>query len=754
MEIAEPPRWLGPAALGLVLLAAALVLWRTAPPAPEGPDAPADAFSAARAAEALREVLGDERPHPAGSEASQAVRGRIVARLRALGLEPKELTSVVCGRYGVCAEVTNVVARRAGTTERPGPLLCAHHDSVGAGPGASDDGMGVAVLLEVARALVSQPPLERPVIFLFTDGEEAGLLGAEAFVRDRTELARVLAVLNVEARGTDGASLMFETSDGNGQLVAAFGTAAPRPVTSSLFYSVYSRMPNDSDLSVFKRAELAGLNFAVVGGVSRYHTARDDLAHLDRGSLQHQGDNVLATARELGSRKSELGRADDAVFFDVLALGVVSWPLGLAPWLSAGATLLALLALGLWARSGALRISGVLRASFAWPLALAAAPLVGYGLLSVLRALDRLPTGWPARPLPLLVALAAAGLVALSASLALRSGSRPWEEWAAALVWWTLANAFVTAALPAAGFGFLLVVSALGLAGIVGLAARSRPLHAVALLLPLGVALVLWAPVLRLAYDAVGFEAGAIWTAVLALALSTALPVAASLSTRSRRRLLAASATAGVIAAAIGALLPHYSAQSPQRLSLAFHHDASSGTSRWLVDASSGRIPAPVLSAGGFGSILVSPSPWAGGWLPRALAAPAEPLALSPPVLDVVADERRGTQRVVRLRARSTRGARHLTLHLPRQANVSEVRVAGERATVRPAHDESTLTYLGDTRQGVEIELTFAGELGVQVSDHTPGLPPAGNVLDAARPDWAVPSQLGDATVVSARSRL
>src|SRR5690606_40854732 len=51
-------------------------------------------------------------------------------------------------------------------------LLAAHYDSVAAGPGAADDGAGVAALLEVARALKARRPPRRTVVLLFSDGEE------------------------------------------------------------------------------------------------------------------------------------------------------------------------------------------------------------------------------------------------------------------------------------------------------------------------------------------------------------------------------------------------------------------------------------------------------------------------------------------------------------------------------------------------------------------------------------------------------
>jgi len=107
-------------------------------------------------------------------------------------------------------------------------LVC-HHDSVPTGPGASDDGAGVAALLEAARALKAGPALQNDVILLFTDGEEAGLDGARAFAAGCPWLKDIGLVLNFEARGVSGPVFMFETSVGNGPIIREFARAAPRP---------------------------------------------------------------------------------------------------------------------------------------------------------------------------------------------------------------------------------------------------------------------------------------------------------------------------------------------------------------------------------------------------------------------------------------------------------------------------------------------------------------------------------------------
>ena len=89
---------------------------------------------------------------------------------------------------------------------------------------------------------------------------------------------------------------MFETGPGNLDAVRALRTA--RDVSAgSVFTTVYRTLPNDTDLSELAVLGLPALNFAFADGVERYHTSNDDLAHLNPGSLQHHGAQMLALAR-------------------------------------------------------------------------------------------------------------------------------------------------------------------------------------------------------------------------------------------------------------------------------------------------------------------------------------------------------------------------------------------------------------------------------------------------------------------------
>lgn len=107
---------------------------------------------------------------------------------------------------------------------------------------------------------------------------------------------------------------MFETSDNNGWLVKEFADAAPTPVAHSFIYSLYKLMPNDTDLSIFKEAGLAGMNFAFGEGVSHYHTTSDSLGELDKESLQHHGEYMLSLVRHFGELDLGKERKGNQVF--------------------------------------------------------------------------------------------------------------------------------------------------------------------------------------------------------------------------------------------------------------------------------------------------------------------------------------------------------------------------------------------------------------------------------------------------------
>src|SRR5690349_6054930 len=244
------------AAVAMLLAVAVAAGDSVRPPEALGAGAPAAEFSAGRAFQQVQAIATE--PHAAGSGPADAVRERLLATLRGLGLDPQvqDTVSVQGGELSASAggiglaRVRNVVTLLPGTASTGRIFLVAHYDSVQTGPGANDDGAGTAAVLETARALTGRPRLRNDVVFVLTDAEEACVCGAQAFV-DQHPLARDGGiVLNLEARGSTGPAIMFETAADNERLAGVFA-GAPKPVGTSVAVEVYRRLPNDTDFTPF-----------------------------------------------------------------------------------------------------------------------------------------------------------------------------------------------------------------------------------------------------------------------------------------------------------------------------------------------------------------------------------------------------------------------------------------------------------------------------------------------------------------------
>jgi hypothetical protein len=303
-------RWPGWAAATLALVVAWFAIKAQDPPSALPAEVSSEVFSAGRAQRHVEAIA--RKSHPMDSEESARV--RVSAQVQ----NAKQPGSV--GAQNVLARVVG-----HGPAGKKALMLCAHYDSVPESPGASDNGSGVAVVLETLRTVMAGLALERDLIVLFPDGEENGFHGSRLFVNEHPWARDVGIVLNFDARGNSGPSIMFETSEENGWLISQFAQAVNQPLATSLSMDIYQVLPNDTDLTVFKRAEMGGLNFAFGSGLAYYHTAEDTPPNLDQRTLKHQGDNALAIVRHLGRLNLDDITRENVIYASILNRIVVSY---------------------------------------------------------------------------------------------------------------------------------------------------------------------------------------------------------------------------------------------------------------------------------------------------------------------------------------------------------------------------------------------------------------------------------------------
>ncbi|HEV7659545.1 MAG TPA: M20/M25/M40 family metallo-hydrolase [Allosphingosinicella sp.] len=728
-------------ALALALLAAmALKGVLLTPPSP--PDQPgATAFDANRAIARLERILGDQRPHPVDSIAGDAVRERVIAEMRAVGLNPRVTDDFACnerrGRAVGCARVRNLVAT-IGPAEGNHLLLVSHYDSTPAGPGASDDGIGIASMLEVASLLRGRR-LARPVTFLFNEGEESGLLGARAFLERDPLAGRVDTAINLESRGVTGPAIMFETSRPNGAAVALYRIAG-RPVANSLSTDLYRLIPNSTDVAVFEARPWTILNFAVIGNETRYHSAGDDLAALDRRSLQHMGDQLLDVAGRVAASEAPPAAAGESLYTDLAGRVLIVLPLLF------GLVLLGLLILFFL-------VEGWRRGALARPLLAIAVAVAGSGALAFafhfLLGLVRAGDYWRAFPIVATTAVYASALAACVVALLLVAGTAERTRLRAAFwLFFTLLGGAICFVAPGAAIFFLAppLAAALGMVGKRWWPWAERAgaiLAAILLFLTFGPALALFEELM---------SSGPLWSfaplgaAIMLPALIELRPLLSSLRTL--------FVVAGAIDLAIAAWLaaaftPAYSADRQQLFTIEYVWDESARSARFAVNNDG------------------APVPYEGDWqrtefpytARRRWAAPAPAPSAPPsgPAVELVSREPVSGGIRVRLRLRMN-GAETVALIAPASASL---RSAGVEGFIRPftpgaGDGRSFIRCAGRACDGamLDVILNRAQAVDFTIVGTRPGLPSEAAALARARPAEARAQYGPDSTITIGRVRL
>ncbi|WP_205739758.1 M20/M25/M40 family metallo-hydrolase [Georgenia sp. SYP-B2076] len=761
---------------GAILVAVVVVAFLSTvallPMAPRPAYAPADTFSAGRAGVHIDRLAAS--PRTPGSAAHAQARAYLAGELAGWGWRTEVQDAVGLAEPGGpgtvrVAAVANVVATLPGADPTGTVILAAHYDTVPGSPGAGDDGIGVAAVLEAARALAADDPPRNDVVVLLTDGEEAGLLGAEAFARGVAPGTAV--VLNHEARGAGGAPATFRTTSPNGVLLSAL-SAAPGAAAESLGEAAFALLPNNTDFTAFTAAGMHGLDTAIAAGSAVYHSPLDDAAHLSPASLQQIGETSLALARDLARRDLASLPDGDARTVTTLPWGLLHLPVAQELPLALAALVLALAQVTLLRRRRALTLPRAALGSVAALVAVVAALGVAYGLWKAAVLVDpgqaSVVVGEPYRPWPYQVAMVLAALgVVLALYTLLRRSLRPAAFTAGALLLLALLLVVLAVAVPGASPALVLPVLAAALGAVVAavLPPRRAALRLAAHGAGLVPAAVMLGPGIPTAFDtglAFGGLMSAFFAAVLALLLLPVIgglwpvpdraqerpgapdePTARGATGPGRWQTAAVPGAVLALAAAstaVGLLLNREGSTELRQEQVTYALEADTGQAYWASWAAP-RTPWARSVLTERPAALEHALPWLDG-VPVA-HGPAPVADLAAPAAQVVQDVTSDGRRELTLRLVSPRGAPTLGLWVDgASATVRAASVAGRELPVRGSQGDFGFLFRGAPAEGIEVRLDLdqrADAVALRLADLTHDLsaapalapPPHGRVLVA-----------------------
>lgn len=741
------------------LLAGAAIFALKAPDAVPA-SAPQDEFSAQRALAHVRAIA--RVPHPVGTTANAEARQYLMEQLSSLGLNPQVFTAVGVDSNSwalVAGRTNDIVGRLPGTESSGAILLMAHYDSVSSGPGAADDASGVAAILEGLRALKAGPGLKNDLIVLITDGEEAGLLGAESFVASHPWMKDVGLLMNFEARGNHGPSMLFETSNDNTALLNEVARTAPYPVGSSLFYSLYKLLPNDTDFTQFRRARIPGLNFAFGGHLEAYHSWLDTPENLDPASLQHQGSYLVSLVRRFGQMDLptlKRGPGDD-IFFDWFGSNLITYS---ERWVLIGQIVITFLLIAVIAsgiQHAEVRPGHFFKAIAASLLPLIVVPgimAVAGGLLLFIFDGRMLLGDVPANSL-LLNGLVLLGMATGSVILIRLRRHFYLEELSLAGLTLVCILSWVFALLLPAGHYLLfwpLFFATCGFLVLAILRAGSLKSQVAAILPAVAATVLLFAPVAYLLYIFLTLNLLSIAAAgsLLGLFFLICVPfVSIAVPQRPWRTILVpllASATAFL---AVGILKSNFSPQHPRQDHLLYSLNADDRTALWISDDPAlDRYTAQLL---GRSPDHVSVSNYLTGSLRTPFSASAPVIDLQPPISEIQMDEQQGTLHHLRMNVRSQRNAEFIVVRFDSSVKPASMEISGRNVKLQSDQKGLFMLLYGTETQGADLDLTLNAPSGVSfwVSDYSSGLP-----TTVRRAPEFIAAQGSDQTIVCRKYKL
>jgi hypothetical protein len=587
------------------------------------------------------------------------------------------------------------------------------------------------------------------------------MLGSKAFVEQHAWAKDVGLVLNFEARGSGGPSIMFETSERNGWLIREFAKAAPHPVAHSLAYEIYRILPNDTDFTFFKKAGYSGLNFAYINGLPRYHTLLDSYDRIDERSLQHHGSYALTLTRHFGNLNLNETKETNAVYFDILGTTLVRYSETFVLPLAALVCLAfaALVVYGL--RRKRLTLKGMVLSFLAFLAALVAGPGLAMLLWEAVAWLQDRGVWKPEGETyngDLYLASFAALTIAVTAVLyiLLRKRVALPDLMVGGLLWWTLLMLGTSLMLPGASYLFTwpLMFSLVGLGFLLATkerAASLTPRLVILLTLCAVPALIMVVPTIYQTFNGLTLSLIAPVMIMLVLLLGLLIPHLQVLAAQKRWLLPGAMACVSVGFIVAGSLASGYSAEQPKLNDIFYGLNANTGQAIWgsaELDEWTRQFHAQGTEKAAVPEFLTASSgrPW---------RTPAPAVQLPAPEFQLLEDNTNNGIRNLRLRVTSPRRASVATIYVDSPVEMIGATVNGQRIDDKSAARMNPwrLRFYGMPAEGIEVSLALKANepVKLRVVDMSYGLPTIEGVSFKPRPAHMIPSpvSINDTTMVS-----
>ncbi len=702
-------------------------------------------FDTGRAFARLERILGDQSPHTVDSDANDRVRERLLTEIRTLGFDPIVRDDFHCTDefFSVrCARVRNVMFW-VGSPGDDAVMITSHYDSVAAGPGAGDDGIGIAASLEIAAILRARGE-DHPVLILITDGEEIGLQGASSFVEKDPLAQKISAIINMEARGVRGPVAMFETSQPNARDIAILSAPIKTPVTNSLAADIYAAMPNGTDVTMFLPLDVDVGNYAIGEGANFYHTPGDNLENLDKRSLFHMGANALYGVETFIAQ--DRTQAESArIYTDIVGLFILSMP----QWL--GFVIIgvgALAALGVYSVKGE---GAVIIPFTVFPLAISIG--VGFAIGATLLVGAMRPevqfasaNPWALRAAQNITAL----LGAMSIVYLLGTKTMPRRLAMANWTWFAGLGGLLSAFFPGAAILFAPALAILIIAAIADF--LDRGFFARVMIVIAGmVFLLIVVPFTAVGESMLFVENAAPFTLFLIIGVLLILPVLGGARDGAKSHgkwVLAGGAVLSAVCILVSVIVPAYSPGAPRGLSIV--HDGGDGSEPaiWRI---SGDEPVPPSMS----DVAPFARPERDGVLLNRYTAPAPQLANAFEDVTIIDHQVSGGEHSVTLQITAQSLDRLIGQVRGDGVSMKAISVNGREVE----GDEDVFVCFGRACRQSEVTLRYETdtnssggvnpEIALELEAIEYGLGPQSNGLVAARPPWATPRHTGDYRITS-----